>query len=739
MPEPADFVNTPDPQKRNPRTPNPSSSPVPDLAGAGTDGASLVSERCRLRLEYEDLYGGSDEWETNRVAVLEEPEPPAPDAPAAPQRDEVKAETVAKVQSTASECNGDQVNATESLGDPSPTKDAESGEGMAFLRGNSREPATCPDQARPVTPRPITLVDGTVINVPDPKAPLRLRDHPAWRKSMTQAEQVLIHSLRLPPLFQEAERLGLGPSFLPHHRHFFEVWEQACKLVERYGIPIMGSDWRGMLEQWVQLRHAEEPALDPEQTLARASLFQENEASDFTGSFFDRVFTPPPDALSLDTGRQLVREFIFKERFRNKVEESLQRNKDMGSLLTSLGKLVQEGQTLVQDTPPPFMTPDVFAQTEFKLDWLVRNVLVAGQPAIVGGPSKAMKTSVMIDLAVSIGAGGDAKFLGRFPVGQPGKHVGFISAESGGATIKETFQRVCQARGVTLAKCNVYPEFRLPKLSQSAEVSSLVAAVKRHGLQVLVIDPIYLSLLAGDQDRRQPRQASNVFDMGPLLGDLSQAFQEAGCTLILVHHTVKHLPGAVSDRFEPLDREHLAMAGFAEFARQWLLINRRERYEDGTGMHKLHLRLGGSAGFGSLWAVDIDEGVIDENFCGRQWKVQVRTASELKDIEHQAVERQQQQKQKARQELDEMQILGVLKAIPAGETATEIRKAAGISNSRSIMPILHKLCQEGKIEPIKIKKQGGRGLHEVDAYRLKHAAMLAGSNEEPPQEEGAEQ
>src|SRR5262249_9044747 len=154
--------------------------------------------------------------------------------------------------------------------------------------------------------------------------------------------------------------------------------------------------------------------------------------------------------LSLDAGRGLLRRYVYESDFHSDIIRTLNRTKDPAQALEKVAALVQQGQSILHNAPPPFMTPEEFAQTEFKLDWLVPKILVAGQPAIVGGPSKAMKTSVMIDLAVSIGAGGDTRFMGHFAVGKPGKPVGFISAESGGATIKETFQRVCQARGVEL-------------------------------------------------------------------------------------------------------------------------------------------------------------------------------------------------------------------------------------------------------------------------------------------------
>lgn len=69
----------------------------------------------------------------------------------------------------------------------------------------------------------------------------------------------------------------------------------------------------------------------------------------------------------------------------------------------------------------------------------------------------------------------------------------------------------------------------------------------------------------------------------------------AGATPIFAHHTVKHAGmkpgrnGAQYKSYEPAELGDLAFAGFAEFARQWLLIARRADYEPGTGKHQLWL------------------------------------------------------------------------------------------------------------------------------------------------------
>jgi hypothetical protein len=133
-----------------------------------------------------------------------------------------------------------------------------------------------------------------------------------------------------------------------------------------------------------------------------------------------------------------------------------------------LDHLAAGGGTAVDPPPPPeprfkFIPSDVFAAGDYRPRWFIPKVLVRGQPGVIAGPSKGMKTSVMIDMAVSLAAG--RPFLGAFDIAEPAR-VAVVSGESGEHTLQETAFRVCEARGVTLADlgdrlqwCFVLPTF----------------------------------------------------------------------------------------------------------------------------------------------------------------------------------------------------------------------------------------------------------------------------------------
>src|SRR5262249_4006653 len=136
-------------------------------------------------------------------------------------------------------------------------------------------------------------------------------------------------------------------------------------------------------------------------------------------------------------------------------------------------------------------------------------VLVAGQPGVIGGPKKTLKTPFAVDLAISIGTG--TRFLGRFPV-PPKKRVAYLSGESGPATLQETAKRICKARKANLAKCDVLWSFDLPQLSSRAALGRLGAAIAENEVEVVFIDPLYLCLLGSGGV-----SATNLFETGPIL------------------------------------------------------------------------------------------------------------------------------------------------------------------------------------------------------------------------------
>ena len=361
-----------------------------------------------------------------------------------------------------------------------------------------------------------------------------------------------------------------------------------------------------------------------------------------------------------------------------------------------------------EKTPPrriEVISAKDFAAHDYRPNWLVNRMLVAGQPAICGGRSKAMKTSNMVDLAVSIGTG--TPFLGHFECSR--QTVAILSGESGAFTIQETAHRVARARGVDLADADVFFGFRLPQITRLSDVEATIAMMNETGSKVLIVDPAYLCVLGGDT---AGRQATNVFDMGPFLLRLSELGEKTGSTVIMCHHCRKG-PGMTGDRYDPPDLEELSMAGFAEWARQWILIGRREAFEAGSGLHKLWLNVGGSVGFSGTWSVDIDEGVLADDFTGRKWDVTVGTMDDAREEKESRKEKSENKKRDNREWNFQQRIIKAIRLRRGSMTTNQIREDTGLNSKLAAEAILA-MRQKGQLEESVVIVRG----KETPAYTL---------------------
>ena len=239
--------------------------------------------------------------------------------------------------------------------------------------------------------------------------------------------------------------------------------------------------------------------------------------------------------------------------------------------------------------PPPFAFIDsaTFIQRDCRVRWAIPRLLALGQPAVFGGPHKSLKTSILIDMAVAMAA--PAKALGFFTAPAAPLRVGVLSGESGEAALQNTFRRVAKARGVDPSAVSIFWGFRLPSLADPAHLDALADRVQELKLDVAMVDPLYLSLMAGLKGAEF--DAKNLFDVGPLLATFAQRMLSVGVTPVLCHH----LKQTRENHFAEPDLGDLTYAGIREYARQWILVGRRSRYEH-DGLHRLHLVAGGRSG-----------------------------------------------------------------------------------------------------------------------------------------------
>jgi hypothetical protein len=268
---------------------------------------------------------------------------------------------------------------------------------------------------------------------------------------------------------------------------------------------------------------------------------------------------------------------------------------------------------------PRLYTSSEFFKATFPREFLVRGVLVKGQPAIGGGGKKNLKSGIVIDLAVSLDTA--TPFLAHERFAVPRRvNVLLLNGESGEATVQETAARIARARGIDPADLRITWGTDLPQLANPDHLTDLARILDEHKIEVFILDPSYLALLSG-AGRNGP-DVANLNDMGPHYSRIAKTCLSVGCTPMLIMHAKK------GRSQEAPDLDDLTYAGAAEFARQWLLLARREAYK-GDGIHRLWLNVGGSAGHSFLGHIDIDEGIVDDDFQGRKWEVEVSPYNQM--------------------------------------------------------------------------------------------------------------
>ena len=339
-------------------------------------------------------------------------------------------------------------------------------------------------------------------------------------------------------------------------------------------------------------------------------------------------------------------------------------------------------------------------EADINTEYLIEKVLVKGQQAVIAGASKSMKTSVAVDLALSLAK--SSKFLGKFSVPESQK-VLFLSAESGEATIQETARRVAFTKGFTLAQdTNITWGFWVPRAKNDEQLEILEHQLDESGASVAVIDPLYQVLDGEDQ--------ANLSMNGQQLQAVAMRCQKKGVTPILVDHVKRSSMNAKD--YQPLELDDVSGAGKAEFFRQWLLMSRRERFDPENPVHRLWVSVGGSAGHCGLYAVDIDE-TPDQDTGARIWDVNVSNASEAiegaqarKDAEK--AKREEQKRQKHSESLKD----AFIGAGSNGLSKTQAFARAGLNTINGNIA-LSILLHAGILEDCRVKT----GNKEVDGYR----------------------
>lgn len=379
---------------------------------------------------------------------------------------------------------------------------------------------------------------------------------------------------------------------------------------------------------------------------------------------------------------------------------------------------------------------------DFRQNYLVNNVVTEAQGGIISGRFKTLKTTIAVDLFVSIASG--LPFLGRFdvPAAVP---CAIMTAESGLATIQglcrrvvkskladakidryrnypDAAEKVAQHENAMLANLLLSPS--CPRLTRLDHLEALERVIGERGLKCMAVDPTYLAFCdIGDS-------SSNVFKMGMVLEPLTRLIEKTGCTIILLNHNRKGR-GQEIGKFDPPELTEISMSGFAEWMRFWLLLGPRQEWDEEERRHWLWMRTGGSAGHAGLWGLDVCEGsrgtpppgaVLSEyekatagHDPPRMWQVSVDVAPEVRKADKSDRESRKEAEKRAAIEEKKRAICEFLKT-RNGEPANQeaIKNHLGAVNGKGISStvvggLIAQLIDDGVLSSVDIRK--GKSTH----------------------------
>jgi predicted transcriptional regulator len=170
-------------------------------------------------------------------------------------------------------------------------------------------------------------------------------------------------------------------------------------------------------------------------------------------------------------------------------------------------------------------------------EWIIENVMGAGDKVMIYGPSGCGKTFVVIDIIFSACLG--KQFAMQFDVARP-LNVAYASGE-GNSGIAQRFQAAAIHYGV-----EDLPNFTFYELTpqlvakESAYASAADFAKEWQGrqakgeaqqLDIFIIDTFHSAIAGADENSSQ--------DMGLALHAIEYITRTLGCTVIIVHHTNK--------------------------------------------------------------------------------------------------------------------------------------------------------------------------------------------------------
>lgn len=259
-----------------------------------------------------------------------------------------------------------------------------------------------------------------------------------------------------------------------------------------------------------------------------------------------------------------------------------------------------------------------YKRGELKRKFIVEGALQDMKPTVIVGEKKCLKTSIAMDLVLSLETGRD--FLGQFKINERRRTL-YFGAETDSEDLADLTKRILAAKQEPFEE-NLYKDIKagnfIPPFHSKSPTNlqnhliNFRKILRKHLPQVVIFDPLYLGMPEID--------LGNLFEVGGALNSLFTECKAVGAWLIMIHHAKR------MNEFRPITLNDIYGSGMGEWAGQWMLLSRQKEMEH--GQHKLYLRIGGRAGDFGLWDLTVNEGEVDALNTERRWDVSIERIDE---------------------------------------------------------------------------------------------------------------
>jgi hypothetical protein len=214
-------------------------------------------------------------------------------------------------------------------------------------------------------------------------------------------------------------------------------------------------------------------------------------------------------------------------RFRHILEKAIQQI--FGAPLGLAVAVASEPDTAPTAAPLPVVRASDLQAAPPGSQWLIQDLWTTQGVGIIGGPPKACKTWLALDMAISVASGSPC--LGTFPVRAPGP-VLLYAGEDSAASLRFRLESLARTRDLDFAQLEVgVITTDTLRLDLPQDQERFQATLILHRPQLLVLDPL-IRVHGADENASGP--------MAALLGFFRALQRQTSAAIALVHHARKN-------------------------------------------------------------------------------------------------------------------------------------------------------------------------------------------------------